>query len=169
SISYIRQTYLDAEHYRLAKSIYEKNPEALRRPAYDRALEGVLSSSQVLLPAERAVEIERMLALIKELKLKAVIYGGAAAWRASGALKQANIPVLLSLKYPERARDADPGAEDPIRVLEFRDKAPSSAGALAKAGVRFGFYSDGIAAPRDLMRAVKRAMDAGLSAGDAIR
>lgn len=169
SIAYVRQIYLDAAQYQQAKAVYEKHPESLRRPAYDRALEGVLASPRALLPAERAFEIERTLALIKELNLKGVIYGGHEAWRVADEIKNSEVPVLLSLKYPERSRDADPNLEDPIRVMEFRDKAPSASGALAKAGVRFAFYSDGLVNPRELMRAVRKAIDAGLSGDAAIR
>jgi len=169
SIAYVRQIYLDADHYKLARSIYEKHPEGLRRPAYDRALEGVLESSLVLLPAGNQVEIERMVALAEELKLKAVLYGVPEAWRAAELLKRANMPVLVSLKYPEKARDADPALDEPIRVLQLREKASSTAGALAQAGVKFAFYSDGLTNPRDLMRAVKKAIDAGLSSDAAIR
>ena len=84
-------------------------------------------------------------------------------------LKQTNTPVLVSLKYPEKARDSDPALDEPLRVLRLRDKAPSAGAALAHAGVKFAFYSDGLTNPRDLMRAVKKAMDAGLSADDTIR
>src|SRR5262249_39786542 len=38
-----------------------------------------------------------------------------------------------------------------------------------KAGVKFALYSDGIEQPRDLQRAVKKAIDAGLSREDALR
>ena len=169
SIAYVRQIYLDAEHYKLARSIYDKHPEGLPRPAYDRALEGVLESSLVLLPAGNVVEIERMVALAAELKLKAVLYGAPEAWRAAELLKRANMPVLVSLKYPEKARDADPTLDEPIRVLQMREKAPSTAGALAQAGVKFAFYSDGLTNPRDLIRAVKKAIDTGLTSDDAIR
>jgi len=167
--AYIRQIYLDSEHYKLARSIYEKHPEGLQRPAYDRTLEGVLASPRVLLPATRDVEIQRMIAFAKELKVNAVIYGGHEAWRSTAALKQAGLPVLVSLKYPEKAADSDPLAEEPLRVLELRDKAPTAAGALAKAGVKFAFYSDGVGTPRELMRAVKKAVDAGLEPEAAIR
>jgi hypothetical protein len=168
-IAYVRQIYLDSEHYKLAKSIYQKHPEGLPRPAYDRTLEGVLASSRVLLPATRDVEIRRMLAFAKEMKLNAVLYGGHEAWRATDALKQAGVPVLVSLKYPERAVDSDPAMDEPLRVLELREKAPSAAGALAKAGVPFAFYSDGLGSPGDLLRAVKKAIDAGLDASEALR
>jgi imidazolonepropionase-like amidohydrolase len=169
AIGYVRQVYMDADRYTAAKSIYDKHPEGLRRPEYDRALEGVLQSSLVLLPAETDIEIERMVALAQELKRKAVLYGGYEAWRAANLLKQTNTPVLVSLKYPEKARDSDPAQDEPLRVLRFRDKAPSAGAALASSGVKFAFYSDGLTNPRDLMRAVKKAVDAGLSADDAIR
>ena len=169
SIAYVRQVYSDAGHYQNAKAVYDKHPEGLRRPAYDRALEGVLVSPRVLLPAETDVEIERMLAVAAELKLKTALYGGHEAWRAPDLLKRTNTPVLISLKYPEKPRDADPAQDEPLRVLQFRDKAPSAAGVLAQAGVKFAFYSDGITNPRDLMRAVRKAIDAGLSQDDAVR
>jgi imidazolonepropionase-like amidohydrolase len=168
-IAYVRQIYMDSEHYKLARSIYEKQPQGLPRPAYDRTLEGVLASPRVLLPATRDVEIERMLAFAKEMKLNAVLYGGHEAWRATDSLKKAGVPVLVSLKYPEKPLDTDPTIDEPLRVLELREKAPMAAGALAKAGVKFAFYSDGVNSPRDLMRAVKKAVDAGLAPDAALR
>src|SRR5207237_3710173 len=77
-------------------------------------------------------------------------------------------PLLVSLKWPERARDADPDESVSLRTLELWDLAPSSPSALAKAGARFAFYSDG-AAPRDIPMAVRRAIQAGLSLADAVR
>ncbi len=168
-IAYIRQIYMDAEHYKVAQAIYAKHPQGLQRPAYDRTLEGVLSSPRVLIPATREVEIERMLAFAKEMKLNAVLYGAHEAWRATDALKKSGTPVLVSLKYPERAADSDPTMEEPMRTLILRDKAPSAAGALAKAGVKFAFYSDGVATPREIKAAVKKAIDAGLDPMAALR
>ncbi len=110
-----------------------------------------------------------MLALAGDLKRRVVLYGGHEAWKAAGRLKQTQTPVLISLKYPARPPDADPAEEEPLRVLEFRDRAPSAAGALAKAGVPFAFYSDGMANPKDLLPAVRKAIDAGLSVDAAIR
>ncbi len=169
TIAYIRQIYLDAEHYTVAKSVYEKHPQGLQRPQYDRTLEGVIMSPRVLLPAERQVEVLRMLALARELKLNAVLYGGHEAWKAVNELKASNTPVLVSLRWPQRMADNDPALQDPLRVLEFRDKAPSSPGILARAGVKFAFYSDNAGAPRELLRNAKKAIDAGLPPDDAIR
>jgi len=168
-IAYIRQIYLDADHYKVAENIYKQHPDGLPRPAYDKTLEGVIESPRTLIPANRLVEIDRIIHLSKELKLNAVIYGGEEGWRGADLLAKAKYPVLVSLKWPARPADSNPADVDTLRVLEMRDKAPTTPAALAKAGVKFAFYSDGIATPREIMRAVKRAIDDGLSPADAIR
>ena len=49
------------------------------------------------------------------------------------------------------------------------DKAPSSPAALAKAGVQFAFYSGGITSSKDILKAVKKSIDAGLAPDAALR
>jgi imidazolonepropionase-like amidohydrolase len=170
-IAYVRQIYLDAEHYKLVKDTYAKNPVGMTRPEYDRALEGVLDSPRILLPANRLVEIDRMLHLAADLKQPVIIYGGRETFRpeAAALLKKFNAPLLLSMRWPEAARDADPDEADSMRTLETRDKAALAPSVLVKAGVKFAFYSDGLDAARDLQRAVKKALDNGLSREDALR
>ena len=168
-IAYIRQIYLDADHYKMANAIYAKHPQGLQRPAYDRTLDAVLTSPRAMLPARRLVEIDRMVRFANELHMNAVLYGGDEGWRSVEILQKAKMPILVSLKWPERPRDADPAQNDSLHELEMRDKAPSTPAALAKGGVKFAFYSDGIATPKEVMRAVKRAIDAGLAPSDAVR
>lgn len=168
-IACIRQLYLDAAHYRMAKQAYAAKTSGARRPGYDRALEGVLETRRVLLPATHVFEMERMIRLAREIDADPVLYGAHEAFRNPGLLKQAGVPVLVSLKWPERARDANPEQRDSLRVLELRDRAASTPAALAKAGVPFAFYSDGTERPADLMRAVHRAILDGLSADDALK
>ncbi|MCS7025266.1 MAG: amidohydrolase family protein [Bryobacteraceae bacterium] len=168
-IAYIRQLYLDAAHYREAKEFYAKHPLGNRRPEYDRVLEGLLASPRALLPANTRREIDRMARLARELDLRAVLYGVQEGYRSADLLQAANLPVLVNLKWPERERDLDPEREEPYRVLEFRDQAPASPAVLAKAGVKFAFYSGGIERPSDILRAVKKAIDAGLDKDAALR
>ncbi|HLX45349.1 MAG TPA: amidohydrolase family protein [Bryobacteraceae bacterium] len=169
SIAYIRQIYLDAEHYRLVKEAYDKNPRGMKRPEYDRALEGVLESKRILLPANREVEIDRMLHFAAELKQPAILYGMREGYRAAEVLKKSSIPVLVSLKWPAKTADSNPDEVDTYRTLEDREKAPTSPRVLRQAGVKFAFYSDGIDQTRELQRAVKKAIDSGLSREDAVR
>jgi len=172
-ISYIRQVYLDADHYKLVKEAYAKDPRGMQRPDYDRALEGVLASKRILLPANQLIEIDRMLRFAAELKQPTILYGGLQAYRPEAAelLKKANATVLLSLRWPTppvRTADSDDSAET-LRTLEDRDKAPSAPAVLQKAGVKFALYSDGQDTPRDFQRAVKKAIDNGLTRDEALR
>jgi len=169
SIAYIRQVWLDAAHYRQAKDLYARNTPGLVRPNYDRALEGVLDARRILLPATSRVEIERMIRFAAELHTPAVLYGLHQGYRSAEVLKTAGLPVIVSAKWPVKARDADPEEEETLRTLETRDKAQSTPAALAGAGVKFAFSSDGLESPREFVRAVKKSIDAGLKPEDAIR
>ena len=168
-IAYLRQIYLDARSYSALKQAYALDPRSMRRPDYDRALEGVLESRRILLPANRAVEIDRMVRLAAELGQPAILYGMQEGYRAAEVLKKSGTPVLVSLKWPQRLPDSNPSDIDSLRTLEVRDRAPSTPAEFAKAGIPFAFYSDGLDQPRDLHKAVKKAIDAGLSRQDAVR
>ncbi len=168
-IAYVRQIYLDADHYKLVKEAYEKNPRGMKRPEYDRALEGVIESKRLLLPAARLVEMDRMLRFGEELKQPAVLYGMREGYRAGDLLKKHKTPVLVSLKWPEATRDADPDEVESLRTLETRAKAPTTPGILKQAGVKFAFYTDGVDTPREIQHAVKKAIDNGLAREDAVR
>jgi Amidohydrolase family len=169
NIAYVRQLYLDLDHYKLAKQSYAANAAGNRRPEYDHALEGLAEAPRVLLPADEAQQIDRMLNFAPELKTPVVLYGLHEAYRRIDTLKQTHVPLLVSLKWPERSPDADPADVPNFRELTMRDQAPAVPGMLAKAGLKFGFYSDGIDNADGLKRAVKKAIDAGLPRADAIR
>ena len=98
-----------------------------------------------------------------------VLYGVHEAYKRIDELKQANVPVLISLKWPEKPRDADPNDIPNYRDLTMREQAPAIPGMFVKAGVKFAFYSDGVDTAPELRRAIKKAIDAGLSRADAIR
>jgi imidazolonepropionase-like amidohydrolase len=122
-----------------------------------------------LLPADQAQQIDRVLKFGTELKQPYVLYGLHEAFRRVDGLKQANVALLVSLKWPVKPKDADPADVADYRALEERDQAPAAPGLLAKAGVRFGFYDDGVATGADLRAALKKAIDRGLAKADAIR
>ena len=172
-LAYIKQVFLDAEHYGQAWQIYEAAPRGLERPAYDRSLAPILQAVEngwpVLIPATWAKEIQRALTLGETVKVNTLIYGVHQGYQAADALAAKNVPVLVSLKWPEKTRDADPEAEEPLRVLRFRDRAPSTPAALHKAGVKFAFYSGGLTNPKTILKNARKAIKAGLPAEAALR
>jgi imidazolonepropionase-like amidohydrolase len=173
TIAYVRQVFLDARHAAVANDAYARGTNGQKRPDYDRtttALGDVLARKiPVLLPATSRVQILRMLDLAQELSLPAILYGVHEGYDAAAEIGARKVPVLVSAKWPERSKDADPDAEEPLRVLRARDRAPSTPAALAKAGVQFGFYSDGLATPKEMLLNIRKAVDAGLDEERALR
>jgi hypothetical protein len=169
NIAYVRQLYLDLNQYKQAQQIYASHAAGNRRPEYDHNLEGLAESPRLLLPAGEAQQIDRMLRFGQELKVPFVLYGLHEAYRCIDELKQSNVPLLISLKWPEKPKGGDPTEVPDYRQLEMRAQAPAVPGMLAKAGVKFGFYSDDVDRAPELKKTIKKAVDAGLSRTDAIR
>lgn len=174
TLSYIKQVFHDTEHYAAAQAAYDANPQGRRRPDYDRTVRAVSAAADaglpVLLPGDSATEIRRAMTIAGQIGLeKYIIYGGQQGYEVAAELAEKKVPVLVSVKWPERERDTDPEAEEMLRTLRHRARAPSTPAELAKAGVKFAFYSDGMTNPRDVLKNTKRAIDAGLDPGRALR
>jgi imidazolonepropionase-like amidohydrolase len=173
SIAYVRQVWLDTDWSTKAQAMYEKNPRGVARPRFDRKEQALADALEdhalVLIPANNKTQIRRALELTDRWRVNGVLYGGQMSYEVANEIAAKKLPVLVDLKWPEVEKDADPDEVPSLNILRFRDRAPSSPAALAKAGVRFAFYSGGIAAPKDILKAGKKSIDAGLSPDAAIR
>jgi hypothetical protein len=173
TLGYVHQVWLDTDWSTKAGASYDQNPRGLARPRYDRtdsALSGALDDhALVLIPANNSVQIRRALELVNRWYVTAAIYGGQMSYEVAGEIAAQKLPVLVDLKWPEADKDADPDEVPSLRTLRFRERAPSSPAALAKAGVKFAFYSGSITAPKDILKAVKKSIDAGLAPDAALR
>ncbi len=173
SIAYVRQVWLDTDWSTKAQAIYEKNPRGVARPRFDRTEQALAEALEdhvlVLIPANNARQIRRALELADRWHVSGVLYGGQMSYEVANEIAAKKLPVLLDLKWPEAEKDADPDEVPSLNTLRFRDRAPSSPAALAKAGVKFAFYSGAITAPKDMLKAAKKSIDAGLSPDAAIR
>lgn len=168
-VSYVRQLYLDLNQYKQAQAVYREHPVGTARPEYDHNLEGLAESPRLLLPADEAQQIDRMLMFGRELGVPFVLYGLHEAFLRVDQLKAANVPLLISLKWPVKPKDGDPSDVPNYRDLVMREQAPGIPSLLAKGGVKFAFFSDGINTAPELKSAVKKAIDAGLPASEAVR
>jgi len=172
-LAYVHQVWLDTEWSINAQTVYEKNPRSMARPRYDRteaALADALEDhALVLIPANNSIQLRRGLELVERWKVNGVLYGGQMAYEVAPEIAAKKMSVLVNLKWPEAEKDADPEDKPSLRTLRFRDRAPSSPVALAKAGVKFAFYSGGIIAPRDALKAAKKSIEAGLAPDAALR
>jgi imidazolonepropionase-like amidohydrolase len=172
--SAIRQMLLDAQRYREAQAVYERNPRGQRRPEQDKSLEALLPvlsrQMPVVMQADREREITRALDLAQEFNFQLVINGGREADQVAQRLKAQNVPVLLSLNFPRRATAASPEAEpEPLRTMRERAEAPKTAARLAAAGVRFAFQSGGMTNWSEFLSNAAAAVEAGLARDEAVR
>jgi imidazolonepropionase-like amidohydrolase len=165
-IAFVRQAFLDAQHYgaaRAARQTVAEDPalEALQ-PAVDRKM-------PVAFEANQAREILRALKFAKELGLEPIVTGGREADEVAVDLKAQGIRVIYSLNYPERPRALAPDADEPIHTLRQRANAAKVPGELARAGVAFAFESAGLNDPKDFVRNAAKAVKAGLPEEAALR
>jgi imidazolonepropionase-like amidohydrolase len=172
-LGYVHQVWLDVDWNNKAEEAYEKNPRGSARPRYDRVQEALAEAMEdhalVLIPANSSLELRRALVLVDRWKVPGVIVGAQMAYECADELAAKKLPVIVGLKWPEAEKDADPDDVPSLRTLRLRDKAPSSPAALAKAGVKFAFTSEGITSPADILKNVKKSVDAGFAPDAAIR
>jgi imidazolonepropionase-like amidohydrolase len=172
--SALRQMLLDAQRYREARAVYEKNPRGLRRPEQDKSLAALLPvlarELPVIMQANTEREIRRALDLAQEFNLRLIIAGGTESWRLTDRLRERDVPVLLSLNFPKRttaqAAEADP---EPLRTLRERVEAPKAAARLAEARVRFAFQSGTMTETAAYLPNAARAVENGLARDEALR
>jgi imidazolonepropionase-like amidohydrolase len=177
ALSYVHQVWIDTDWSTHAQASYEANSKGVPRPRYDHTeavlAEALEDGAVVLIPANNTVQLRRALELPDRWNehgdIQGVIYGGQMAYAMADEIAASKIPVVVNLKWPEPEKDTDPDEKPSLRTLRFRDKAPSSPAALAKAGIKFAFYDGGITAPKDLLKAVKKSIDAGLAPDAALR
>lgn len=170
-ISFVRQSFLDAQHQQLAAQRAAKS--ATVRPPYDPALDALQPALEGKLPVAFEVntsrEILRALDMAREFKLDPMISGGREADEVAADLKARNARVIYNVNYPTRSRMLAPDADEAIDELRGRANAPKVPAALDKAGLTFAFSGAGLREPRDFVRNVARAVREGLPADAALR
>jgi imidazolonepropionase-like amidohydrolase len=170
----LRQMFYDARRLDDIQKAYAKNPRGMKRPEADPSLEALIpivnGKMPIVFNANSEREIVRTLDLAQEFKLNAIIAGGQEAAKLAARLKSQDVPVLLSLNFPERSlsenKEADP---EPLSTLRLRVEVPKTAAKLKQAGVRFAFQSGGLKNIKDFIDNAAEATRNGLPKTEAIR
>ena len=169
-ISYIRQSMFDAQQSAAAHAIYDKSPAGNQRPtesAAMTALGGVLRREvPVVFIADSELMMRRAMAIAREYNLKYILSGARQAYRKSADLK--DVPLLVSVKWPVAPTAKEDREEQPLRLIRERQLAPTSPSALQKSGALYALVS-GPGKTGDFLPGIRKAIDNGLSADDALR
>ncbi len=171
-ISYIRQTFMDAQQYSAARTIYDKNPAGYKRPDDSSSLEalgGVLRRDvPVVFVADSELMIRRAEAIAKEFNIRMIVAGARQGYKMGDELKSLGAPVLVSTKWATAPASKDDREEQPLRVIRDRQLQPTTPAILAKNGVLFALVS-GTGKAGDYVPGIRKAIENGLSADDALR
>ncbi len=171
--AFLRQSFLDAQHYREEWERYNRSPRGAQRPQVNKslaALQPVISGEMpVIFNVSSVREIKRAIELAEEFKLKYIITGATQSYEIADYLKSKNATVLLSLSYPQKPQGIEDPESESLRILRERAEAPKAAAALHKAGVRFAFTSGTLTRPQDYLANAMRAVESGLPKDEAIK
>jgi imidazolonepropionase-like amidohydrolase len=161
-VEQLRKLLRDAEAYGRARDAYAKD-KTLPRPDVNVVLEALVpyvrGERPVVFRADRRAEIEGALKFAEEMKLKPIILGGADAWKLTSALKEKDVPVILT------------GVLDlPLREDDAYDTMYTAAAKLQQAGIRFAISTgDSGSAVRNLPLYAGMAAAFGLPKLEALR
>jgi hypothetical protein len=121
----------------------------------------------VVFVADTANAMRRAAAIARELNVRP-IYAGARQGYAMTAAELKNVPVLVSVKWAVAPTDKDDREEQPLRVIRDRQLAPTTPAELRRNGVEFALVS-GAGKAGDFVPGIRKAIENGLSADDALR
>ena len=169
-VALIRQTFLDAQQSVTAKQVYGTSPAGPRRPDSDPALDALVPALRRELPvvviADSDASIRRARAIATEANVKPIVSGARQAYRMPAELK--DVPVLVSVNWPEAPSRKEDREEQPLRIIRDRQLAPTTPSVLARNGVQFALVTGGADAD-EFLSGIRKAITNGLSADDALR
>jgi len=169
----IRQTMLDAQHAGLAEAIYAKDPRGKKRPADSPELDALAPALRAEMPvifvANEELMMRRAEGIAKEFKLRWILAGGMQAYRSADYIAGLGVPVLFSVDYPKPPREEEDKAVQPLREIRDRVLSPTGPAELAKRKVRFALVSGAEGMKVDFVGGIRKAIENGLSEGDAVR
>jgi hypothetical protein len=118
----------------------------------------------VVFLAETADMMRRVQAIAREFNLRYIISGARQGYQMAGELR--DVPVLVSVRWPDAPASAEDREEQPLRVIRDRQLAPGTPAALAKAGVTFALVAS---SDDDFLSGIRKAVENGLSEEAALR
>jgi imidazolonepropionase-like amidohydrolase len=96
--TFVRQAFADARYYERNKSDFDENrarETALTRLDLEALLPVLNGKMPLVVDAHRASDIQAVIAMAAEYKLKVVLIGAREGWKVAGEIAKAGIPVVL--------------------------------------------------------------------------
>jgi len=186
AVAYVRQAYYDAQHAMQVADAFKRNPASGPRPVHDAASQALQASLRGEIPvwieASGRRDFMRAAEVARDVGLRSwAILGGQEAYLALDDLKALNVPLIISLDFPEPRNETGRAFELHVAPVEGTDSAAlqadtaaakrlrGNAAQVAQAGIPFALSGRGLDNPNQLRERVLAAVEAGLPADDALR
>src|SRR5712692_6906757 len=172
-IALVRQTLLDADWYQKAHEAYKKNP-SLQKPEVNKPLaahKDVISwKIPVVIEASDELNVLRAQKIGQEFSLNLIIRGSGFEYRRLDAVKATRRQLILPVNFPEAPSVQTPEEALQVSLRELRtwDEAPENPKRLQEAGVQFALTSATLKEPDKFLSQVRKAVERGLAADDAL-
>ncbi len=182
-VAWQRQTLIDASYHDLLQARYRESPRSMARPPAEPALEALVPVAKGEAPVMGIVQIEndfkRLRKLAAEYNLSYWIAGAAEAFRVPDLIREAGVPVLVSLDFPSVKQVTGYQFDRAFRNLTKEEKEEldsldeaaihSNAAAVFRTGVPFALATGGMQDVSDFLENLRLAVEAGLPADEALR
>ncbi len=174
TIALMKQTFMDADWYERAWDAYESSGRAFLPPETSEALAALEDAADgdqpVIFETGSEEEYLRAHSLASEFGLDAWYRGNGLEYRLIDVLRGRSDPLIVPLDFPDAPDVGHPGAALDASLADLRHwyLAPTSAGQLADAGVRFAITTDGLSSLNEFLPNLRVAVARGLEADDAL-
>lgn len=192
-VAFQRQSLMDAQYFMDLEARYEKSARGMQRLVYDPVLRDLFpvirGEETVIIPVTQENDIIRAVNLAKQFNLKYMLSGVVEGYRVIELLKEENVPLIVSLNYPQPRsttgyafnmpftpyeKTPPPGGarqergEEPNEELSkaIEAKLHDNANTLYQAGIPFVLSSGG--SYNDFLEHLRQAVNAGLPADVAL-
>ncbi|MEX2571249.1 MAG: amidohydrolase family protein [Gemmatimonadota bacterium] len=168
-VAFIRQTLHDADWHERAHAAYARDPQGLRRPEWNAALDALRASARgeqpLLVEVGDEEEFLRALTFREEFPVTLWIRASGSEYLIADQVADAGVPVILPLAFPEEPEVDRPEEVLDLDLAELRRwyLAPENPARLAAAGVEFSFTTNGLDDREDFLANLRAANAAGLS------
>ena len=174
AIALIRQSLAEADWHDRALSIHAADPVGIDPPEQADALvalsEVVTGKVPVAFVTNDELEAMRAARVAGEFGLNATIIGSGTEFRRLDEVVATGLPIVVPLKFPKKPEVKDPYTADRVtlRDLQTWEYAPSNAARLLDRGAMVALTSRGLSSPASFHAAVRKAIEAGLPADEAL-
>jgi imidazolonepropionase-like amidohydrolase len=172
-VTALRQSLLDARHYRDDQAHYAGNATKRARPAFDPALEALVpvieGRQPLLVDPDGIVLAHRAYALAREVGVRAIVLGTGGEWRRPDLVPD-GAALVLPIAFPSAPEVVDEADWIDVSLDELRhwDFAPEVPAMLVGRGQSFAITTRGLDSASDLWSKLRAASQRGWNEAQAL-